>query len=111
MSVLGGRYEGHMHISTWVGFALVGMLALTGCGDDHHTNGGEHHGAFSDDCQAIIDVCHDVDGAYEGEIGVCHEDIAHENDVDLCTSEKDRCIALCVAAGGVVPNGDDAGQD
>lgn len=94
--------------------AVLGVVVLVGCGDDHDHDGavdegGSHHEDLeSAACQAIMDVCHDVDTG-EGEIGECHT-IAHD-DVDAeCMAESERCIELCEAAGGG-HHDEDAGHD
>lgn len=93
--------------------ALVGFGLVVGCGDDHshdeeHDDGGHHHDEYTEACQAIIDVCHEVDPG-EGEIFECHAEWAHENMDDKCVSEGARCIALCEAAAADAGHGD-AGQ-
>jgi hypothetical protein len=102
-------------------FVLVAMLGLglavvVGCGDDDPADadgavdeGASHEGdLMSEACQAIMDVCHDVDTG-EGEIGACHE-LAHEDEDSECMAESERCIALCEAAGGG-EHDEDAGHD
>lgn len=106
------RYEVAMHLIKLSAFALIAMLALAGCGDDHNEDGGhdedsghDEYGSFSDDCQAIIDACHYVEPGEPGEIHTCHIVNAHENNEEFCTSDRDRCVALCEAAAA------DAGDD
>ena len=77
--------------------------------DDDSDSTHEEGEAAAPDCQAITDACHSVDDG-TGEIGKCHNEIAHENDAAKCKAEKDRCVALCVAAGGGSEQGADAGH-
>ncbi len=68
------------------------------CTDDHthsDADGGAHTSAFPD-CQAIIDVCHEVDVG-EGAIHDCHE-LAHDSTSnESCTAKKAECFATCSA--------------
>ncbi len=83
--------------------SCVSLLALTACdGDDGH-----HHGAES--CQAIIDVCHDVDPG-SGEIHDCHQTAHDEGTDEACGPIEERCVMLCQAAAADGGTGHDGGH-
>ena len=82
--------------------ALLTLITLAvACKDDDDDSDKEHdEGAAAPECKAITDACHTVDDGTPGEVYDCHSKIAHENVAAECAEQKDRCIALCVAAGG-----------
>jgi hypothetical protein len=73
--------------------ACVSLLALGyACGDDEKDDG---HGEddLKGDCATISEACHHAEEGV-GEPHECHE-LAHENDTEACTEEKDRCVTAC----------------
>lgn len=68
----------------------VALLVLGACDGQSPAHG--------ESCQAIIDVCHDVDPG-SGPIHDCHE-TAHELNEAACEPIEEECVALCVAAAG-----------
>jgi hypothetical protein len=67
-------------------------VALAACGDDKDDDA---HGEedVDGDCGPIVEACHDVDEG-EGKAYECHV-LAHDNDVEMCTSEKEACLEAC----------------
>jgi hypothetical protein len=68
-------------------------FALGACGDDGEDDHGHSESDLTGDCKVISDACHHADEG-QPDIGACHE-LAHENDTDACTAEKDACVELC----------------
>jgi hypothetical protein len=92
--------------------ALLTLMTLSAACKDKDDDEDKKHDegeAAAPECQAITDACHTVDDG-KGEIYTCHSVIAHENVAAKCAEEKDRCVALCVAAGGGGANVADAGH-
>jgi hypothetical protein len=78
-------------MKTFLAFATcLALGALTACdGDEHH--------AGVESCQAIIDVCHEVDPG-SGRINECHETAHDEGTAEACDPIEAECVSLCEAA-------------
>ncbi|GAB4206425.1 MAG: hypothetical protein OHK0013_23080 [Sandaracinaceae bacterium] len=50
-------------------------------------------------CRDISAACHDVDPG-SGPLHDCHE-LGHDEVESACASERDRCVALCMAAAAI----------
>lgn len=87
-------------IKTLVLLACV-TLSIGACKDkDDDSDKEQEESVPEPECKAITDACHTVDTGPGDEIYTCHSEIAHENKAEKCAAEKDRCIALCIDAGG-----------
>jgi hypothetical protein len=67
----------------------MGVLLTIACSD-----GSTDEDETSDKCCELGAACHVVGGSTDQEVTDCHE-IGHQNDLDTCDAEYDRCIQVC----------------